>query len=66
MRFSPDIAAVVALMRSTDDKGRAMALGGVKGALAGYRPRAKANRCPVIDLAAWRVAKHAGGTNDPR
>lgn len=40
----PEIAEVLRLMRSTDDKGRAMALGAVKGALAGYRAAAsKAN-----------------------
>jgi hypothetical protein len=42
-RPDPRIAEVVRLMEETDDAGRHMALGAVKGALAGHRP-AKANR----------------------
>lgn len=34
----PDIAAVVAIMESTDDRGRAMALAAVKVALEGHSP----------------------------
>lgn len=50
----PSIAAVVALMRSTDDTGRAMVLGAAKAALAGYQPGHQSKRCPVIDLEDFR------------
>lgn len=36
-----DIDEVVAMMRATDDRGRAMALGAVRAVLAGYAPAAK-------------------------
>lgn len=36
-----DIDEVVAMMRATDDKGRAMALGAVRAVLAGHTPAAK-------------------------
>lgn len=39
----PSISEAVRLMRATDATGRAMALGAIKGALAGYRPSPKAN-----------------------
>lgn len=37
----PDILAVVSMMKSTDDRGRSMALAAVKVALANYVPAAK-------------------------
>ena len=39
----PEIVEVLRLMRATDDSGRLMALGAVKGALADHRPAAKAS-----------------------
>lgn len=39
-----DIDEVVAMMRATDDKGRAMALGAVRAVLAGHTPVAKNQR----------------------
>lgn len=38
------ITEVIRLMEKTDDRGRDIALAGLKGALAGYTPSAKQNR----------------------
>lgn len=43
---SPEIAEVLRLMRATDDRGRLMALGAVKSALAGHSAAVKANGAP--------------------
>lgn len=51
----PEIAEVLRLMRATDDRGRAMALGAVKVALAGHNAESViSKRCSVIDLAECR------------
>ena len=42
----PEIAEVLRLMRATDDRGRLMALGAVKSALAGHSAAVKANGAP--------------------
>lgn len=42
----PEIAEVLRLMRATDDRGRLMALGAVKHALADHKPAVKANGVP--------------------
>lgn len=38
------IAEAIKLMEATDDRGRDIALAGLKGALSGYVPKAKQNR----------------------
>ena len=51
-----DIAEVVAMMESTDDKGRALALGAVKGALANYGIATKKS-CEIVDLRVYRMMR---------
>lgn len=62
MRFSPDIATVVTLMRTMSASQRGEVLGYVRRVVAETSTAAsRAKRCPVIDLAAWHDDVKAGG-----